>query len=173
MRSSLLFGSRHNSTLLCCASSDPPWLGGRCSLITYRARKASPTISVGAPHSCERPHARRLTSSPLLMPRSSTYMLMCSNPVARGLHSSTFQVNVSKFCGIRWVVTVTKTAQGHQVVECNLLPVAVPPGSSATGCTICIRKPGAEHHSKSCLQMMLRGETSRQGHYTAECAGFK
>jgi hypothetical protein len=139
MRSSLLFGSRHNSTLLCCASSDPPWLGGRCSLITYRARKASPTISVGAPHSCERPHARRLTSSPLLMPRSSTYMLMCSNPVARGLHSSTFQVNVSKFCGIRWVVTVTKTAQGHQVTSypspCRraAAPLAAPFASASQG----------------------------------------
>ena len=29
----------------------------------------------------------------------------------RGLHSSTFQLSVSTFCGIRWIDKVTKTAQ--------------------------------------------------------------
>ena len=29
----------------------------------------------------------------------------------KGLHSSNFQLNVSTFCGIRWVVAVIKTAQ--------------------------------------------------------------
>jgi hypothetical protein len=32
-------------------------------------------------------------------------------PTSRDLHSSTCQLNVSTFCGIRWVDLVNKTAQ--------------------------------------------------------------
>eukprot|EP00982_Pelagococcus_subviridis_P016768 31497-Pelagococcus_subviridis.AAC.16 len=55
-------------------------------------------MSVGAPHSSASPHARSFLRSPLLIPRSSTYRLTCSQFVA------------------------------------------FPPGSSATGWTICMRE---------------------------------
>jgi hypothetical protein len=34
-----------------------------------------------------------------------------AQPLIRGLHSYTFQLNVSTFCWIHWVVAVNKTAQ--------------------------------------------------------------
>jgi hypothetical protein len=33
------------------------------------------------------------------------------HPGGRGLHSSTFQLNVSTFCGIRWVPSVDRGSQ--------------------------------------------------------------
>mmetsp|Transcript_655 Transcript_655/g.2524 ORF Transcript_655/g.2524 Transcript_655/m.2524 type:complete len:286 (+) Transcript_655:252-1109(+) len=72
-------------------------LSNRSSSSRIRAMNASPTMSVGAPHSFARPHARSFRGRPFEMPRSSTYRLMCSQSVA------------------------------------------LPPGKSATGWTICMR----------------------------------
>mmetsp|Transcript_37211 Transcript_37211/g.92012 ORF Transcript_37211/g.92012 Transcript_37211/m.92012 type:complete len:211 (-) Transcript_37211:127-759(-) len=102
------------------------WRSKRSSSSRMRARNASPTMSEGAPHSTARPHARSLRSSPLLIPRSSTYRLMCS-----------------KF-------------------------VAVPPGSSATGCTICMRDAMSIMRSSICLPLCFSSCRLKKDFWSSE-----
>ena len=46
--------------------------------------------------------------------------------LTRGLHSSTFRLDVSTFCGLRWVITEPRTAQDElSVDECKPLVLTI------------------------------------------------